>query len=111
MSWTLILAIRTYWAVWPARWRRSCLYRESCSRYVYRMAREEGLVGGLRALRARYRTCRPGYGILSRYGETWLVLADGSILSASEASLAALSSSGPTDQLAPGATGLPSAIS
>ena len=88
----LILAIRIYWAVWPARWRRTCLFRESCSRYVYRVATEEGLAGGLRALRERYRACRPGYGIVRRYGESWLVLADGSTLSASEASPGALSS-------------------
>jgi hypothetical protein len=90
VSWALILAIRLYWAVWPGRWRRGCLYRESCSRYVYRVAREAGLAGGLRALRERYRSCRPGYGVLRRYGEAWLVLADGSVLSASEASATAL---------------------
>jgi putative component of membrane protein insertase Oxa1/YidC/SpoIIIJ protein YidD len=86
----LILAIRLYWAVWPPRWRRSCLYRESCSRYVYRAASEAGLAAGLRALRERFRSCRPGYGILRHGGEAWLVLADGSVLSAGEASTAAL---------------------
>ncbi len=90
MSWTLLLAIRCYWAVWPARWRRGCLYRESCSRCVYRVASEAGLAAGLRALRGRYRTCRPGYGVLRREGEAWLVLADGSVLSAGEASGTAL---------------------
>jgi hypothetical protein len=95
VRWALILAIRIYWAVWPARWRRGCLYRESCSRYVYRALEEAGLVEGLRALRERYRTCRPGYGIICRYGETWLVLADGSTLSASEASPDALAPARP----------------
>ena len=90
MSWALLLAIRFYWAVWPARWRRSCLYRESCSRYVYRIAKEEGLVDGLRALRERSRTCRPGYGVVRHGGEAWLVLADGSVLSGGEASATAL---------------------
>jgi putative component of membrane protein insertase Oxa1/YidC/SpoIIIJ protein YidD len=90
VSWALVLAIRFYWAVWPARWRRNCVYRESCSRYVYRAALEGGLAGGLRALRERHRTCRPGYGILRHHGAAWLVLADGSVLSASEASATAL---------------------
>jgi len=90
VSWALLLAIRLYWIVWPARWRRSCLYRESCSRYVYRAAREAGLAAGFRALRERARTCRPGYGIVRRGGEAWLVLADGSMLSASEASATAV---------------------
>jgi hypothetical protein len=79
---------------------------------VYRAATEDGLAGGLRALRERYRTCRPGYGILSlrENGETWLVLADGSTLSAGEASVDALPPTRPTDQSAAWATRLPSAI-
>ena len=76
----LLLAIRVYWIAWPAARRRRCLYRESCSRYVHRIAAAEGLGAGLRALRCRVRTCRPGYAIV-RYGEqTWLALADGSFL-------------------------------
>lgn len=90
MRWLLLLAIRCYWALWPARWRRGCLYRESCSRHVYRMAQQGGFAKGFRALRGRFRTCRPAYGIVAGYGETWLVLADGSFLPAAEAALAVL---------------------
>lgn len=80
----LLLAIHAYWLAWPARWRRACLYRESCSRYVHRVAGAEGLAAGLRALRHRFRTCRPGYGLVSRGGRTWLALADGSFLEADQ---------------------------
>jgi putative component of membrane protein insertase Oxa1/YidC/SpoIIIJ protein YidD len=81
----LLLAIRLYWAVWPDRWKRGCLYRETCSRHVYRVAEEHGLAAGLRALRTRFRTCRPGYGVVTAYGQAWLALADGSMLRADEA--------------------------
>jgi putative component of membrane protein insertase Oxa1/YidC/SpoIIIJ protein YidD len=76
----LRLAIRAYWIAWPARWRRACLYRESCSQHVHRVAGEEGFAAGVRALRSRIRGCRPGYGIVRCDGRTWLALADGSVL-------------------------------
>jgi putative component of membrane protein insertase Oxa1/YidC/SpoIIIJ protein YidD len=80
----LVLAIRLYWLAWPARWRRPCLYRESCSRHVYRVAVAKGFAAGVRALRWRARTCRPGYGIVRCDGQTWLALADGSVLAAAD---------------------------
>jgi hypothetical protein len=85
VKWLLLLAIQLYWAVWPTRWRRGCLFRESCSRHVYRRTQRSGFLEGIRALRQRYRTCRPGYGVVTCYGESWLVLADGSFLGAAEA--------------------------
>ena len=85
MRWALLLAIRLYWASWPERYRRRCLYRESCSRHVYRVTREQGLRSGMRALAARYRTCRPGYAIVAAYDRQWLSLADGSFIPAREA--------------------------
>jgi hypothetical protein len=81
----LLLAIRAYWLAWPAEWRRGCLYRESCSRHVHRVTAAEGLTAGLRALRHRFRTCRPGYGLVRFEGRTWLALADGSFLDAEHA--------------------------
>jgi putative component of membrane protein insertase Oxa1/YidC/SpoIIIJ protein YidD len=73
-------AIRAYWALWPRRFRRGCLYRETCSRYVYRVTDEIGFVAGLRALSHRVRTCRPGYAVSTDKGEFGLALRDGSFL-------------------------------
>ncbi|HEU4557693.1 MAG TPA: membrane protein insertion efficiency factor YidD [Longimicrobium sp.] len=81
----MLLAIGLYWVVWPERFRRGCLYRESCSRHVYRVTRAQGLRQGARALVSRYRTCRPGYAIVAAHGQRWLSLADGSFIPASEA--------------------------
>ncbi len=85
MTAILLLAIRLYWVAWPDRWKRGCLYRESCSRHVHRVTAAEGFAAGMRALRTRYRTCRPGYGVLNAYGLTWVALADGSVLPGAEA--------------------------
>jgi len=81
----LLAAIRLYWAAWPERFRRGCLFRESCSRHVYRITRQQGPRCGVRALLARYRTCRPGYAIVAAHGQRWLSLVDGSFIPAGEA--------------------------
>ena len=86
MSVLLRLAIRLYWRIWPAAWRRRCLYRESCSRHVYRIAAEAGFRPALRALRRRYRTCRPGYHLILTGPAPGVYLADGSFLYRTEAS-------------------------
>jgi putative component of membrane protein insertase Oxa1/YidC/SpoIIIJ protein YidD len=53
------LAIRSYRRL-PHKWKRQCLFRESCSAYVLRVAEERGLVAAVRAFRARAAECRPG---------------------------------------------------
>jgi hypothetical protein len=67
--------------------RRRCLFRESCSAYVERSAREGGSLAAMRALVRRYRCCRPGYGFQFKAGTSnWeLVCADGSRFLAPEA--------------------------
>jgi putative component of membrane protein insertase Oxa1/YidC/SpoIIIJ protein YidD len=92
----LLLVIRLYWAVWPKRLRRGCLFRESCSHHVHRVTRTGGLASGLRALRERYRRCRPGYAMLNAHGTLWLSLADGSFIPASEISPVILRTCVPT---------------
>lgn len=84
MKWVLILVIRLYWLV-PVRWRRSCLFKESCSHFVYRVACNEGGWAGIRALRSRIRQCRPGYAHFhTPDGQGWVILADKSVVSADE---------------------------
>lgn len=60
MKWCLLGAIYLYrWL--PARFKRQCLFKETCSSFVARVARESGFWPGLRALRTRVPQCRPGY--------------------------------------------------
>ena len=78
MRYLLMLLIRLYWLV-PAHKRRRCIFKESCSRYVYRMAKEQGFRKALGAFRERKKQCRPGY--YFRNNET-VRLADNSIIPA-----------------------------
>ncbi|MCB0768401.1 MAG: membrane protein insertion efficiency factor YidD [Flavobacteriales bacterium] len=77
MSWLLRWLIRAYWALVPERSRRTCLFKESCSRYVYRMALEHGARAGWKALVGRYRQCRSGYTFVERNGNVELKTAGG----------------------------------
>ncbi len=80
MRYFVIWIIQIYRRLLPSQHRRVCLFRESCSMYVERMARESGIVAAFRALINRFRCCRPGYSFQFTDGrDTWeLVCADGS---------------------------------
>lgn len=82
----LLLGIRLYWRLWPEQLRRSCLFRESCSRYVYRVTAHAGASAGFAALWERARRCRGGYRVETHAGHLVVRLVDGSILSEPEAS-------------------------
>jgi thermostable 8-oxoguanine DNA glycosylase len=51
------------------------LFKESCSNYVYRTAKEEGLMKGLSALKYRYNNCRPNYYLMKDKDKTVLITA------------------------------------
>ena len=87
MKGLLLAAIRAYWAWTPRARRRTCLFGESCSRHVYRVTADGGLIAGLRALRQRARRCRPGYLVLpptAQRAEPIVILRDGSTFPLSE---------------------------
>lgn len=83
----LVAAIRLYrWLARRIPWSRNCLYGISCSRHVERVAREAGLRAAVRAMRARWAACRPGYSF--EYSDkSWrLRCADGSVIPPADAS-------------------------
>ncbi|HMT75650.1 MAG TPA: membrane protein insertion efficiency factor YidD [Chitinophagaceae bacterium] len=80
MKYVLLLLIRLYWIV-PRGMRRPCLFRNSCSRFVYRVARAKGFAAGVTALQRRRRRCRGGYCIHDTPdGRRWVILADRSVV-------------------------------
>lgn len=64
----LLLVIRMYWLLIPANKRRRCIFKESCSKYVYRITVTEGIISGLKALRFRNRHCQGGYAVYKYNG-------------------------------------------
>ena len=47
--------IRIYWLIIPNRIKGTCLFDETCSRYVYRHLEENGFRAGITALKYRYK--------------------------------------------------------
>ena len=86
MKHLLLFAVRAYWLLWPENRKRCCLFRESCSRHVYRVTCHDGLLPGVRALFRRVRLCRGGYSGTVLANGFEVCLADGTVISAEEAS-------------------------
>ena len=75
MKYLFLFIIRIYQTLTPKRFRGRCLFKESCSNYVYRIVSEEGFKKGLNALKYRYLNCRPNYYILEDKGKVFLITA------------------------------------
>lgn len=88
----LLIPIKLYWALIPVSRRRTCLFKESCSRNVYNATVKYGLLAGLKALQYRYKNCRPGYGLFTNRdnGTVEMVLPNSSIIPNDEISPAIL---------------------
>ncbi|MBC8280490.1 MAG: membrane protein insertion efficiency factor YidD, partial [Chloroflexi bacterium] len=84
--WALLSLIRVYWFLSPAFFaKRSCIFRLSCSNFVYQSTIQYGSVAGFRALVWRYRSCRPGYTVASdSRGDLKVRLVTGRVVPGSE---------------------------
>ena len=80
MHLVLLGIIRLYWLI-PPKWRRRCIFKVSCSHYVYDQTKKNGLTGGISSLKQRMKQCKPGYGIyISDDGMEWVILHDCSMI-------------------------------
>jgi len=61
--------IQIYWKTIPTSMRRKCLYKESCSRIVYRYADERGFNSAIKIFCHRYNNCRDGYHLFLKDGK------------------------------------------
>jgi putative component of membrane protein insertase Oxa1/YidC/SpoIIIJ protein YidD len=62
-----------YWLILPKSKRRRCLFKKSCSNYVYEATMEKGLFHGVKALRFRIKNCNPDYNIIDIGKEKMLI--------------------------------------
>ena len=69
----LLILIKVYWLAIPKSSRRRCLFQESCSNYVYRITKNEGLISGLKALKFRIHNCNQHYSIIEIDNERFLI--------------------------------------
>ncbi|WDF58598.1 membrane protein insertion efficiency factor YidD [Flavobacterium sp. KACC 22758] len=61
MKYLILLLIKMYWKTIPPSKRRKCIFRKSCSNYVFETAEKEGFICGLKAFWFRYQNCRTGF--------------------------------------------------
>ena len=86
MKWAFLTLIKLYWKIIHDRRRRSCIFKESCSHFVYRQTSKYGFFKGINALKLRYQKCRKGYIIYTGINGFEIKLADGCILHEEEIS-------------------------
>lgn len=63
MKYIILLVIRLYWCLKPKHSNPKCIFKKSCSHYVFEITKEQGFLKGLSALYFRYKNCRYGYEI------------------------------------------------
>ena len=63
MKYLILLIIQTYWNMIPKSKRKRCIFKISCSNYVYQITKKEGFLKGLKAFNYRYKNCRGNFEI------------------------------------------------
>lgn len=86
MKFVLLLIIKIYWALIPSKNRKKCIFRISCSNFVFHETKNKGFLCGMNALKYRYRNCRKGFEIFKNPFDstTQLILPNGDILTEPE---------------------------
>jgi len=54
-----------YWIFIPPSKRKKCIFKKSCSHYVFDITQKEGLINGLKAFHFRYKNCRGNFAIFN----------------------------------------------
>lgn len=63
MKYIILFVIRIYWKTIPPSNRRKCIFKKSCSNYVFEITQKEGFLNGLKAFQFRYKNCRGNFSI------------------------------------------------
>lgn len=53
-----LVLIKIYWKLVPKYKRRKCIFRISCSQFVYSETLNNGLIAGVKCFRFRFNNCR-----------------------------------------------------
>jgi putative component of membrane protein insertase Oxa1/YidC/SpoIIIJ protein YidD len=61
MKYLILFVIQIYWKVIPASKRKKCIFKKSCSNYVFETTQKEGFIRGLKAFQFRFQNCRAGF--------------------------------------------------
>jgi putative component of membrane protein insertase Oxa1/YidC/SpoIIIJ protein YidD len=82
MKYIILLLIRSYWFLKPKYRKPRCIFKKSCSHYVFEITNEKGFLKGLKALHFRYKNCRYGYEFFKNpvTGDKEIILLNGEII-------------------------------
>ena len=80
----LLYFIKCYWRLIPPKKRRSCIFKKSCSHFVFEITKRDGSIKGLRALLYRMKHCRSGYYIINGVAGKLLISARNQIFDQTE---------------------------
>ncbi len=69
----MLFNIKIYWLVKPKRFSGRCLFKESCSHYVYKNTKKGRFLKGLQSLSFRIKNCRPGYHVVEIKGKRGII--------------------------------------
>lgn len=80
MKYFLLLIIKIYWKIIPENKRRTCIYKISCSHFVYNQTVQNGFVKGISALFYRYKNCQSGYFIFKIKDKLYVKTVDNQVI-------------------------------
>lgn len=80
MKFLFLTIIRLYQAFAPESIRSKCLYKESCSNYVFRITKDIGFKAGINAFIHRIKNCKPGYYIIEEKGKLLLITINNEVI-------------------------------
>lgn len=81
---SLMVIIKLYWFLIPKHKRRKCLFKESCSHFVYKTTKSKGLISGVKALNFRINNCNPNYTIMELNDEKVLITKSNNVFKQTE---------------------------
>ncbi|WP_444660006.1 membrane protein insertion efficiency factor YidD [Flavobacterium columnare] len=55
------MSIRLYWLTKPKNKKPRCIFRKSCSHFIYEETLQNGFLKGLKAFHYRFKNCRSGF--------------------------------------------------
>lgn len=82
MKFFIILTIKMYWLFIPKNKRRKCIFKKSCSQFVYEQTLNNGFKSGVKAFVYRYKNCRAGYELFKNpiSGQKEMIILNGEII-------------------------------
>lgn len=63
MKYLILYIIQLYWFLKSKKSKPKCIFKKSCSHYVYDITKNHGFIKGIKAFNFRYKNCRNGFEI------------------------------------------------